>query len=410
MSSKSLYDVLGVTKNNSCNEIKKAYLKLAKTCHPDKGGDPEKFKEITRVSDILTDEKRRKMYDEFGITDEQPQGQGMSGFPGGMPHGFPPGFPGMPGMSGMPGMPGGGIPFEFNMNDLFGNMFGNPPVGQRGPVRKGRKPAPVIQNINITLEQFYIGYTFDIKSNRQSFCTNCDHSGAKVKEVCKKCNGQGAVSQIIQVGPMAMHTTGPCLDCQGKGERILESCKPCSGTGFLNEQRSLSVKITPGTRPNETYIFPEACSDHPAYERPGDAHLVIHEDQNDPAFKFFKRTGTQLQDLETRVSLSLAESLIGCVVQIDSHPGYDEGLYIKIPPCSFQNDTYCLSGYGMPILGNIGKYGDLYIVVDVSIKQVERKLFIEKGKDILAELFQDKVRVVKCEEDSIQTDAYLKGQ
>jgi len=390
MSSKSLYDILNVTKNNTCTEIKKAYLKLARTHHPDKGGDQEKFKEITQASEILTDERRRKLYDECGITSDQPQG--------------PPG--GMPGMPGMP--PGFSFPFEFNMNDLFGNMFGNPPVGpNRNQVRKGKKPAPVIQTINITLEQYYIGHQFEIKSNRQSFCTHCDHSGAKHKEICKRCNGQGAVSQIIQMGPMAMHTTGPCLECQGKGERILETCKPCSGSGFINEQRVLPIHITPGTRSNETFMFSEVCSDHPAFERPGDAHFIVGEEPNDPSFKIFKRTGTNQQDLETRITLSLSESLLGCTIQIDKHPGYDEGLFVKIPAGSFQNDVYCLNGFGMPILGNIGKYGELYITVDISIKHSERKLFSEKGKELLMPLFQDKVRVVDCPEYSVQEEAFL---
>lgn len=395
---KSLYDILGVTKNNTCNEIKKAFLKLAKVHHPDKGGNPEHFKEITRANDVLSDEKRRKMYDDFGVTDEQQQG--MQGMPPGM-QGMPPGFPG-----GMP--PGFSFPFEFNMNDLFGNMFGNPAVGpNRGQQRKGKKPAPVIQNIGITLEQFYIGHNIDIKNNRQSFCAQCDHTGAKLKEVCKKCNGQGAVSQIIQMGPMAMHTTGPCLDCQGRGERIIETCKPCNGTGFSTDQRVIPIKIVPGTRSNETFIFSEVCSDHPAYERPGDAHIVISEDQNDPAYKVFKRTGTNQQDLEMHVTLSLSESLIGCVIQIDRHPGYDEGLFVRIPAGSFQNDVYCLSGFGMPLFGNIGKYGDLYIIVDVAIKPMERKLYSEKGKELLGAHFEDKVRTVQCSDDLVQGDLFL---
>jgi DnaJ family protein A protein 2 len=385
---KSLYDVLGVKNTDSCTEIKKAYLKLARTHHPDKGGDPERFKEIVRASEILADEKKRRMYDELGVTDDQVPESMSSANP----------FPGFP------------FPFDINMNlnDLFGNMFGNPQMGpQRGPIRKGKKPAPTIQTIPITLEKFYIGYNFDINTNRQTFCTKCDHSGAKRKEICKKCNGQGAVTQVVQMGPMAMHTTGPCLDCQGKGECILEMCSVCSGSGFLNEKRNLSVRILPGTRSQETYIFPEVCSDHVAFERPGDAHIILQEDPNDPAFTFFKRTGDQQQHLETTISLSLAESLIGSVVQLDGHPGYDEGLFLRIPPGSFHQDTYCLSGFGMPIPGNIGKYGDLYVKINVTIKPMERNLFVTKGAELLAPLFQDKIQTPSCPNESIQTDLYL---
>ena len=382
---KSLYDVLGVSKSDSCTAIKKSYLRLARIHHPDKGGDPEAFKEITHASDVLSDEKRRKMYDDFGVTDEQGvQGQGMPGMPG-----MPPGFP---------------FPFEFNMNDLFGNMFGNPPVG-RGQVRKGRKPAPTVQTINITLEKFYIGHNFDININRQAFCNVCDHSGAKSKEICRKCNGQGAVTQIVQMGPMAMHTTGPCLDCQGRGERVLEVCTKCTG-GFTSQQQILPVRILPGTKSNETYIFPEVCSDHPSFERPGDAHIIISEDPNDQAFKIFKRIGATMQNLETRVTLSLAESLIGCTIRIDNHPGYDDGLFITIPACSVQNDKYCLSGFGMPISTNIGKYGDLFINIDVVVSEEERVMFLSKAHADIAPLFQDRVRKTVCS-DSVQTDVRL---
>ena len=398
MSAKSLYDTLGVSKSDTCTAIKKAYLKLTRIHHPDKGGDAEKFKEITKASDILTDERKRRIYDETGMTDEQMMERGQA--PGG---GFP--FPG--GMPGMPGMPPGGFPFEFNMNDLFGNMFGNPPVGQRGPVRKQKKPNPTIQTIPITLEQFYLGHRFDININRQSFCTGCDHSGAKSKEICRKCNGQGAITQVVQMGPMAMHTTGPCHDCQGKGERVIEVCGPCSGSGFINDSRKLSVNIVPGTRAEETFHFPEVCSDHPAFERPGDAHIMLQEDPADPAFKAFKRIGDRFQHLETKISLSLSESLFGCVVKIENHPGYDEGLFIQIPAGSFQNDTYCIRGFGMPLSGNIGSYGDLFLRIDVTISAMDRSSFTAHAAELLTPLFKDRVRAAECTEDAIQKDAFL---
>ena len=273
---------------------------------------------------------------------------------------------------------------------------------QNGPSRKGKKPAPTIQTINITLEQFYLGHNFDIHINRQSFCQNCNNTGAKSKEMCRPCNGKGAVSKMVQIGPMAMHTTGPCLECQGKGERIIEMCDKCTGTGYFQDKRALSVKIIPGTRSQETYIFPEVCSDNAAYERPGDM-----EDPNDSTFKYFKRSGDKLQHLETTISISLSESLIGCTVQIDGHPGYDEGLFIKIPAGSFNYDKYCLTGFGMPISGNIGKYGDLFITINVSITPMERTLFTTKGRELLTPLFEDKIRTCKCTEESIQTELYL---
>lgn len=384
-SQKNLYDVLGVKKSDSCTDIKKAYLKLARTHHPDKGGDPDRFKEIAHASEILTDEKRRKLYDEMGITDEKQAADMQSG-------GGPAGF---------------SFPFEVNLNDFFGNMFGGGMPGmQRGPIRKNKKPNPSVQMIPITLEQFYIGHQFNININRQSFCPACDHTGAKHKEICKACNGQGSVSQMVQMGPMTMHTAGPCMECQAKGERIIEKCGKCSGNGFLNETRNLSVKIVPGTRSQESYIFPEVCSDHPAFERPGDAQIILTEDPNDPAFRIFKRAGDQQQHLETTIRLSLAEGLIGCVVRLDDHPGYDEGLFVRIPAGSFHGDTYRLISFGMPLPGQMGKYGDLILHIEVHVQSDERALFSSQAH-MLHPVFKEKIRVTECQEDTIQSDVVL---
>lgn len=384
----SLYDVLGVQQTSGPTEIRKAYLKLARIHHPDKGGDPEKFKEITRANDVLTDEKRRALYDQHGITDEQAMNQ----------QGFPPGFP-FP----FPGGPGN-APFEFNMNDLFGNMFGGP----KNTMRKGRKPPPIQQNIAITLEQFYLGHQFDVQINRQKFCGECNHTGAKTKEICKKCGGQGHITQISQMGPFAMHTKGPCMDCQGKGERILESCKPCGGSGFMNEQKKLSVKIMPGTACNEVVQFLEVCSDQVEFEQAGDVHIVLQPDTNDKAFRVLRRISNQ--DFEMTATLSLAESLMGCVVQIECHPGFDDsakdGLFVHLPP-SFHGDRYQLKGFGMPVQGSIGKYGDLFLTIEVVVSAEERKLYLTKGRVVLMNDFQEKIRPMKCETDVVQMDAEL---
>jgi len=375
----SLYDILGVDKSHSCAEIKKAYFKLARTHHPDKGGDPERFKEISQASEILTDEAKRRMYDETGSMNGQPA----------VGHGFP----------GFPGFPQGGFPFEMNINDLFGNMFGQQSA-QRA-VRKGKKPPPTIQTVVFTLSQFYFGHTFEVNINRQCFCAACDHSGATSKERCRVCAGQGSVSQVVQMGPMAVHTTSPCIDCQGKGERVVEVCKACTGSGFTQEKRVLSVQIPPGNPTNHTVSFPEVCSDHPAYERPGDVQIQIQEDPNDPAFTYFKRVGDRFQDLETRVSLSLSEALMGCVVKVDGHPGYSDGLFLQIPAGTFQGDCCVMSGLGMPIPYGMGGRGDLLIHVEVTVSSSDREHFLAHGRSVLEPFFADRVRPATCSSESI---------
>jgi DnaJ-class molecular chaperone len=382
----SLYDLLGVSKTATPTEIKKAYLKLARTHHPDKGGDPEKFKEIAQASEVLTDEIRRRRYDELGVTDDQPTGG--SGFP---------------------------FPFEMNVNiqDLFGNMFqgmgmgpmgmggGGGPPGQNG-VRKGKKPGPTIQTIPVRLEQYYLGHQFDIMIHRQAFCVPCDHTGARVKETCRRCHGSGSLTQVVQMGPMAMHTTGPCTECQGRGQKMIDSCPVCSGTGFTQQIRKLTVHIPAGTRPQETFIFPEVCSDHVAFEKPGDVHILLQEDLGDTSFKTFRRAGDQFQHLETTIHLTLAESLLGTVVQLDGHPGYDEGLFVEIPAGTFTKDVYALDGLGMPLVREKDKYGELHLMIEVTVSDEERLKMSGTGADALRQVLGGMVTPANCPAESIQ--------
>ena len=362
----SLYDVLGVSKSDTCTAIKKAYLKLARVHHPDKGGDAERFKEITRASDVLTDERRRRLYDEMGVTDDHAAPAADAGFP----------F---------------SAPFQFNMNDLFG-MFGGP----RGAQRKGRKPPPTLQQIPLRLEHFYVGHSFEININRQAFCSGCDHTGAKTRETCRRCNGQGQVMQVQHVGPMMMHISGACTDCQGKGTRVLEVCMVCTGTGYIADKRCLTVNLAAGTKANEIVVFSEVCSDHVDFERPGDVHIQIIEDKSDGAYGIYRRTGPHAEHLETTVVLCLSESLLGCVVTLENHPGYDEGLHVSLPAGSFHGDTMILKGFGMPLVGAVGQSGDLLLQVEVRAKVWERSLFAEHA-EVLGEWFRDKVRAMPAE-------------
>jgi len=392
----SLYDILGVGKTATTTEIKKAYLKLARTHHPDKGGDPERFKEIAQANEVLTDEVRRRRYDELGLTDDGPGGGGQSGM-GGVGGGFP-------------------FPFEMNVNlhVLFGNMFQGmgvgmpgmpPPPGGGGPHRKGKKPTPTLQTVPVTLEQYYLGHRVEITIHRQAFCGPCEHTGAKAREMCRRCHGSGSGSQVVQMGSMVMHTMGPCLDCQGKGQKVLEVCGVCAGSGFTNETRKLIVEIPAGARPNETFLFPEVCSDHPAFERPGDAHITLQEDPKDAAFRTFRRTGDQFQHLEVTAKVSLSESLLGTVIHLEGHPGYDEGLFVALPAGVFPGDVYVMDDLGMPLVREKGKYGELRIRVEVSVSEEERGKMAGQGADALRAVLGDLVSRGKCPVEAIQQGA-----
>lgn len=397
----SLYDILGVEKSASCSEIKKAFLKLARIHHPDKGGNPEKFKEILRASEVLTDENKRRTYDEMGIIPEE-------------------GGNGVPNM----GTPfGGAMPFPFNMNDVF-NMFTsgggggiNIPGGfrmnganpfQQTEQRKGKKAPPSIHKVNLTFEQFYCGDVINIKIQRQKFCNSCGHTGIKNKEGCGKCSGVGFLMETRQVGPITMHSQVPCNECSGQGYKVTEACEPCKGSGFINELTSQTINIKPGAKVGEVIVYPEACSDTFHYEKPGDAHIVLCEDPNDMAFKIWKRRGENMENMEIDVEISLAEALIGCVVNIDNHPNFEDGLYCRIPPGTFEGTRCCIESFGMPIFANeTMTYGHLYLNVHVKIKPEEYNLFVTKGNEVLTPLFDTYIRKVDNSDTTVQNSIHV---
>jgi DnaJ family protein A protein 2 len=372
----SLYETLGVEKTASQDEIRKAFLKLARTTHPDKGGDPEKFKEISRANEILSDEGKRAIYDRTG----QIPGEDVN----------------QPGPSFNP-FSGGG--FTFDLNSLFG-MFGPNMNSQGRPNRRGVKAPSQQQDVPLDLKHFYFGHTFEINVNRQIFCKTCDGSGAKKKEACGSCRGQGFTIQIVQMGGMTMQTQGPCIACQGKGNKTIEECIECHSTGKLNETKRLEAKVVPGMKPGDTLIFPEACSEQQEFEKAGDIVIQLRE-----KLSAWKRVGNDLQHLETTVKLSLAESLAGCTVKLENHPDYDEGLYVEIPAASFANDVYCINGFGMPIRDKYASYGDLYLKIEVEISPVERKL-LATNVHLLSELVE-KVRPKPTEEVDVEKGLYL---
>jgi DnaJ family protein A protein 2 len=373
MSSKSLYEVLGVDKSASQEDIRKTFLKLARQNHPDKGGDEEKFKELVRANEVLSDENKRRMYDQTGVVPGEESRQ----------------------------PPPGPMPFSFDLNNLFG-MFGG--MGMNKPTRRGGKGPSQVQNIPMNLKHFYFGYNINININKQVFCKSCDGSGAKKKESCGSCRGQGVQVQIINMGGMQMHTQGPCGACNGKGTKTIEECKDCHGLGKSNEAKTLTTKILPGMKPGENIVFPEECSEQKEFEKPGDIVLIIVEEPNPN----WTRSGNDLQNLETTVKLSLAESLVGCTIRIDGHPGYDEGLFIEMPAGCFTNDVYCLNGFGMPIRDKPASYGDLLIKIIVEVNPNDRKLLATRAQEALLPIFGERRRETPTDDVDIEKGIYLK--
>jgi len=252
-----LYKVLGVEKNASASEIKKAYRKLAVKHHPDKGGDPDTFKEISKAYDILGDEEKRTQYDQFG---EEGVGQGG---------------------------PSDG-------NDIFDMMFNQ---GQRRGNQRGKKGKDEVHPLDVSLEDLYNGKVRKLSVTRQVIDKSVD-----VKQ-CAECDGTGVVIQMIRMGPMVQQTQSACSSCNGKGV----TCKK------KRVKEVLEVPVQKGAPSGHKITFQEKSDEHPGVT-PGDVIFVLKEQPHE----VFKRKGA---DLYIEKSISLVEALCGFEMEIQQLDG-----------------------------------------------------------------------------------------
>ena len=333
----SLYERLGLSKDASTDEIRKAYYKMSKTEHPDRGGDPEKFKEINHANEVLSDPERRKMYDMTG-SEQEDGGGGGNPFAGGMPFGF------------------GG-----DLGSIFGQMFGG---GHPQKKRRAPRGPDKSHDIPLGLADFYKGREIALNFQQQRGCTTCKASGALKTETCNGCKGQGMKVLLRQIGPgMMQQSIQPCNDCAGEGKRVIQACNDCNGKKYKVNEKVLKALIKPGFSDGQKLRFNGECSDSAEYEQPGDVVLNLI------------RTGStdfdwQGQDLHITQSVTMAQALLGFNIVVKGHPsGKDVSLTWGGGP--LQHDAVLLGkGLGMPKLGQ-SDFGDLFVHIDISCKMVE---------------------------------------
>ena len=222
------YELLGAAKDSNDADIKKAFRKAAMTHHPDKGGDPEKFKEISKAYEVLSDPEKKALYDEYGE-------------------------------EGLEGGGGGGGPAGMDIFDLFGGgMFGGG-GGGRDPRSRGKaKGEDVVFPLKVTLEDLYNGTSKKLRLTKNILCPQCGGKGGKGEGTCRDCKGQGVRIVIRQLGPgMIQQMQTACAACKGTGSLIAEKdrCKKCNGDKTIKEKKTLEVFITKGMRHNEKITF-----------------------------------------------------------------------------------------------------------------------------------------------------------
>ena len=316
----SLYERLGVERDASSEEIKRAYRDLARVNHPDRGGSKEKFQAIQEANEILSDDRRRQMYDATGDVQDVTESAGHTA--GGIPFSFMGGFPGM----------------SFNMSD-FGGLFGMP----QGPSRSTRPRGPNKQHdIGLPLHLLYKGHQVHLKMNQARKCESCKGSGAEISEPCGICKGAGRRTEIRMMGPgILAQSTGPCEPCKGEGKRIVQVCKTCNGKQFVEKEKTLVVKITPGMKEGETIVFSGECSESKEFDTPGDVVLTIR--RTDP------ETGWSVRgsDLVVCQTVTYAEAMMGVSFRLKDHPSEKSPLFVWNKGPLLHGTVLRAKGWGM---------------------------------------------------------------
>ncbi len=365
------YEVLGVDKSASADEIKKAYRKLAKKYHPDLNpGDKakaaeEKFKEASEAYEILSDSDKKSRYDRFGHAGVDPQAGG--GYGGGYGD-FGGGFGG----------------FEDIFSSFFGGGFGggqsrrNPNAPQRGRDLK--------YAVDLTFEQACFGCEIELNVNRTERCDSCMGSGAEKgtsASTCSVCHGTGQVTSVQRTAFGNFQSTRPCSSCGGTGKVIQNPCKSCRGEGTVRKSRKVKVKIPAGID-NDQIISVSGQADAGKNGGPAGDLLVVTRVKK---HKLFTRQG---YDIMCDFPITFVEATLGAEIKV---PTVDGEVTYTIPEGTQTGTVFRLKGKGVPKLHGGGARGDQYVKIKVEIP----KNLTEKQKDILRQ-FDDNVEPNKYKE------------
>lgn len=333
---KDYYKTLGVEKNASQDEIKKAFRKLAHQHHPDKGGDAAKFKEASEAYQVLSDEKKRAEYDTYGSV-----GGGQGGFDASGFGGFQGGF--------------GGQGFEgVDLNDIFGSFFGG---GARGGGAHAKRGSDISVDIELSFKDAVFGVERTIALTKHSSCVVCKGSGAKpgtkMKE-CATCKGKGRIQETVRtiLGTFAQERV--CTHCHGVGKIPEEKCSTCKGAGIVRKEETYTIKIPAGVQSGEMVRL-SGAGEAVQGGSPGDLYVRIYVAPH----KMFKREG---HNLAMTLGVKLSDALLGAEYPVET---LDGEIRVKIPRGVSSGEVLRVRDKGVPLDQSGKKRGDLLLKVDI---------------------------------------------
>jgi molecular chaperone DnaJ len=408
---KDYYELLGVKKSASTEDIRKAFRKLARKYHPDVNpGDKtaeEKFKAISEANDVLSDAKKRKIYDQIGFYSDNIDpataeayaraggGPGGAGAPGGFPGGFPGGQPAAGNAQGAHFDFGG---FDFSdlfeggrarkpsgtgggFRDIFSGIFG----GQQGaPASEGVEPGSELEyQVNVPFWTAIRGGVMRLNVARRDTCSNCHGQGTiEAPGKCPECNGTGQITQTG--GRMKFNVT--CPRCHGTGKN-LSTCPACHGEGTVERTDPLEVRIKPGTRDGQRIRIAGKGNAGVRGGPPGDLYVVIRTGDH----PVFHRDG---DDIHLTVPVTATEAALGAKIEV---PTIDGRTVLKIPPGTQSGQKLRLREKGVPSATKDGVRGDEIVEVKLTVpmprdektKELLRELAKLNPEDPRAELFKD---------------------
>lgn len=358
MSKRDYYEILGVTRSASDDEIKKAYRKLAIKYHPDKNPDDKKaeemFKEAAEAYEVLSNPEKRQRYNQFGHA-----GVGSSAASGG--GGF-----------------GGGMNMEdifSQFGDIFGGGFGGFGGSSRGGGRRVMRGSNLRVKVKLNLQEIAKGVEKKIKVNKFVNCGTCKGSGAKdgKLETCKTCNGSGVQTRVQQTFLGAMQTQTTCSTCNGEGQTVKDKCNTCHGDGIVRQEEVISINIPAGVGEGMQLSVSGKGNAAPRGGINGDLLVVIEEEEHPE----LKRDGS---NLFYDSYVSFVDAALGTSVEI---PTVDGKVKIKIDPGTQSGKVLRLKGKGLPDVNSYGN-GDLLVNINVWTPQAltsEEKKILEGLRD-----------------------------